>query len=94
MSKSRKAQQQRKDEQMNFLLGDVEINLGEYRRALEVKEKQLPDAKKIPLSAKQSYHKAVAENKELKAYIEQLRKNLISQQQPQRAQFFEQQKNY
>ena len=46
MSKSRKTQQQRKDEQMNFLLGDVEINLGEYRRALEVKEKQLSDAKK------------------------------------------------
>ena len=49
MSKTRKAyltQQQIKDEQINFLLGDVEKNLEEYRRNLELKEKQLSDAKK------------------------------------------------
>ena len=49
MSKTRKAyltQQQIKDEQINFLLGDVEKNLQEYRRNLELKEKQLSDVKK------------------------------------------------
>ena len=49
MSKSRTAfqsRQQIKDEQINYLLGDVEKNLEEYRNALELKEKQLSDAKK------------------------------------------------
>ena len=76
MSKTRKAyltQQQIKDEQINFLLGDVEKNLEEYRRNLELKEKQLSDAKKILISATQSYDRTVAENKKLKAYIESLK---------------------
>ena len=51
------------------MLADVEKNLEGYKIALELKEKQLSDAKKILLSAKQSYDKTVAENKELKAYI-------------------------
>ena len=76
MSKTRKAyltQQQIKDEQINFLLGDVEKNLEEYRRNLKLKEKQLSDAKKILISATQSYDRTVAENKKLKAYIESLK---------------------
>ena len=40
-------QQKIKDEQINFSLGDLEKNLEEYRQALEVKEKQLLDAKRI-----------------------------------------------
>ena len=97
MSKAKKAylsQQQIKDEQINFLLGDVEKNLEKYRRALEIKEKQLSDSKKILVSAKQSYNRIVLENKWLKAYIEKLKENFINQQQQQRAQFFEQQKYY
>ena len=42
MSKSRTAfqsRQQIKDEQINYLLGDVEKNLEEYRNSLELKEK-------------------------------------------------------
>ena len=76
MSKTRKAyltQQQIKDKEINFLLGDVEKNLEEYRRNLELKEKQLSDAKKILISATQSYDRTVAENKKLKAYIESLK---------------------
>ena len=41
MSKSRKAsrsRQQIKDEQINYLLGDVEKNFEEYRNALELKK--------------------------------------------------------
>ena len=39
--------QQIKDEQINYLLADVEKNLEEYKIALEIKEKQLSEAKKI-----------------------------------------------
>ena len=37
--------QQVKDDQINYLLGDLEKNLEDYRNALEIKEKQLSDAK-------------------------------------------------
>ena len=39
--------QQIKDEQINYLLADIEKNLEEYKIALEIKEKQLSEAKKI-----------------------------------------------
>ena len=41
-----RSRQQIKDEQINYLLGDIEKNLEEYKIALELKEKQLSDAKK------------------------------------------------
>ena len=72
------------------MLADVEKSLEEYKLALESKEKQLSDAKKILLSAKQSYDKTVAENRELKAYIENLKQHMQKQQ----VQFLEKQKNY
>ena len=48
------------------------------------------DAKKIVLSAKESYHKTVAENRGLKAYIEHLKQNIQKQQ----VQFLGKQRNY
>ena len=86
-----RSRQQVKDEQINYWLEDVEKNLEEYKIALELKEKQLSDAKKILLSAKQSYDKTVAENRELKAYIENLKQHIQQQQQ---VQFLEKQRNY
>ena len=86
----RKSRQQVKDEKINYLLADIDKNLEEYKIALETKERQLPDAKKILLSAKQSYNKTVAENRDLKSYIDNL-KQYIQQQQ---VQFLEKQKNY
>ena len=56
MSKSRnnfRNRQQIKHEEINYLLGDLEKNLEDYRQALELKEKQLSDTKKRLLSAKQ-----------------------------------------
>ena len=44
--KQNRTTQQIKEEQINFLLEDVEKNLEEYKRALVLKEKQLSDAKK------------------------------------------------
>ena len=38
--------QQIKKEQINFLLDDVEKNLEEYKKAIELKDKQWPDIKK------------------------------------------------
>ena len=71
--KDLKSRQQVKDEQINHLLADIEKNLEEHKIGLETKEKQLSDAKKILLSAKQSYDKTLAENRDLKAYIENLK---------------------
>ena len=68
-----KTAQQVKDEQINFILEDVEKKLEEYKKSLELRDKQISDAKKKLLSAKKSYNKIVAENKELRAYIETLR---------------------
>ena len=85
-----RSRQQVKDDQINYLLADVEKNLEEYKIALELKEKQLSDAKKILLSAKQSYDKTVAENRELKAYIENLKQHIQKQQ----VQFLDKQRNY
>ena len=97
MSKSRnnfRNWQQIKYEQINYLLGDLEKNLEDYRQALEFKEKQLTDAKKILLSTRQSYDKTVAENRDLKAYIENLKQRFQSMQQQQKLQFLEKQRNY
>ena len=85
-----KSRQQVKDKQVNYLLADIEKNQEEYKITLETKEKQLSDAKKILLSAKQSYDKTVAENRDLKAYIENLKQHIQQQQ----VQFLEKQKNY
>ena len=75
-----RSRQQIKDEQINYLLGDLEKNLEEYKFALETKEKQLSDARRILLSAKQSYNNVVKENTDLKAYIEKLKQHFQQQQ--------------
>ena len=79
--------QQIKDDQINYLLADVEKNLEEYRNTLEQKERQLFRAR-ILISAKQSYDNTVAENKNLKAYIVSLKEHIEKQQ----VQFIEKQK--
>ena len=46
--------QQSKEEQINFLLEDVEKSLEEYKKAIELKDKQLFDIKKILQGAKKA----------------------------------------
>ena len=41
-----KTAQQVKDEQINFILEDVEKKLEEYKKSLELRDKQISDAKK------------------------------------------------
>ena len=64
--RSNKTSQQIKEEQINFLLEDIEKNLDEYKRALEIKDKQLSDLKRILQNARISYNKVVRENQKLK----------------------------
>ena len=97
MSKIRKfnrTNQQIKEGQINFLLEVVEKNLEEYKEALELKEKQLSDTKKIIISAKNSYDKTVAENKELKIYMQKIKQRFQQYQLQQQVQFLEDRKNY
>ena len=69
MVKNFRNQQKIKDEQVNFLLGDLEKNLEQYREALENREKQLEEAKRILVAAKKSFDKLNQE----KAYIAQIK---------------------
>ena len=71
-----KTTQQIKEEQINFLLEDVEKNLVEYKKALELKDKLLSDIKKILQGAKKSYDSIVIENKELKNTLQTLNKGI------------------
>ena len=57
MVKTFKNQQKIKNEQINFLLSDLEKSLEQYKESLENKDKQLAEAKRIPLSAKQIFDK-------------------------------------
>ena len=83
-------QQKIKDEQINYLLGDLEKNLEDYRESIEIKEKQLGEAKGILVAAKQSFDKVLQENRNLKAYIENLKQHFQQQQ----ANFLNQQKAF
>ena len=68
--------QQIKEEQINFLLDEVEKNLVEYKKALELKDKLLSDIKKFLQGAKKSYDSIVIENKELKNTLQTLNKGI------------------
>ena len=50
--RSTKSTQQIKEEQLSFLLEDVEKNLEEHKKAIKIKDKQLSDIKKILQGAK------------------------------------------
>ena len=83
-----------KDEQINFLLGDLEKNLKDYRQALGIKENQLSEAKRTLVSAEQSFDTISQENRDLKAYIENLKQHYQRESQKQQLDFLKQQKAY
>ena len=56
-----KSSQQIKEEQIIFLLKDVEKKLEEYKKTIELKDKQLTVAKKCFNGAKNSYNSLVME---------------------------------
>ena len=51
-------------DKLNFLLEYVERNLEEYKKPMEIRDKQLADTKKILKNAKTSYDSLVKENKQ------------------------------
>ena len=51
-TKQNETSQQIKEEQINFLIEDVEKSLDEYKTALKTKNKQFSDIKKILITAK------------------------------------------
>ena len=82
MVKTFRSQQRLKDEQINYLLSDLEKSLEQYREAVELRDKQIADAKKILLSAKQSYDSLAQENRKLKEYVaKSQQENQLRQQQ-------------
>ena len=64
-----KSTYQIKEEQLNFLLEDIEKDWKEYKKAIELRDKQLAEAKKILKGAKNRYDSLLKENKQLKEYI-------------------------
>ena len=58
----------------------MEKNLEDYRTVIETKEKQLAEARRILMAAKQSFGKVSQENRDLKAYIENLKHYFQKQQ--------------
>ena len=93
MVKNFRNQQKIKDKQINFLLGDLEKNLEQYKESLENKEKQFAEAKRILLSAKKSFDKLNQENRDLKEYIAQI-KNQFQQENKKQQEFLKQQQSF
>ena len=83
-----------KEEQVNFLVEDIEKNLEEYRKAIELRDKQLGEAKKILKGAKNSYDLLLKENKHLKEYIVNIKHRFKQYQQQQQQQELLQDREY
>ena len=64
-----KSPYQLKDQQVEFLLEDIEKNLEEYKKIVEKNSKRLAEVKKILQGAKNSYEALTKENKQSKEYI-------------------------
>ena len=84
-------QQKIKDDQISFLLVDLEKSLEDYSQALEIKENQLSEAKRLLVSAKKSFDKISQENRDLKTYIENLKRHYQRESQKQQLDFLKQQ---
>ena len=91
---SNKSSQQIKEEQINFLLEDFKKNLDEYKKALELKVKQLSDIKKILQNAKISYNSVIRENQELKKFIENIKIRYQQYQQEQQQKYLDREREY
>ena len=89
-----KSSYQIKKEQVNFLLEDIGRNLKEYKKAIEIRDKQLADAKKILKNAKTSYDSIVRENKQLKEYFASIRQRFNQYQRQQEKQNLLREKEY
>ena len=83
-----KSTYQIKEEQVNFLLENIDKNVEEYKKAIELRDKQLAEAKKVLKGAKNSYDSLLKENKQLKEYIVNIKQRFKQYQQQQKQQDF------
>ena len=88
-----KSPYQIKEEQVNFLLEYIKKNLEEYKKAVELRDNQLAEAKKVLKGAKNSYDLLVKENKQLKEYILNIKQKSRPYQRQQQQQNFCRKKN-
>ena len=80
--KPTKSAQQIKEEQISFLLEDIEKDIAKSKKIIETKNRQLAKVKERLQGAKNSYQDLEKENKQLKQYIT----NIKQQQQQQHQQ--------
>ena len=78
-----------KEKQINFLLEEVEKNLEEYKKALQIKDKQSSNIKKILQGAKKSYDTVVNENTEFKNFFENVKQRYQQYQKQQQEKYFD-----
>ena len=71
-----KSTQQLKQEQINFLLEDVQKKLEEYEKAIALRDNQLAEAKKKLQGAKKRYNSVLKEKKQIKEYIQYIKKKI------------------
>ena len=78
-----KSPKQVKDEQINFMLGEFEEEIENFKLVISEKDKQLRDLKNILFAAKASYKKVTEENQKLKQHIVLIKENKKLRQQQQ-----------
>ena len=79
--KSTKSAQQIKEEQISFLLEDIEKDIAKSKKIIETKNRQLAKVKERLQGAKNSYQDLEKENKQLKQYITNIKQQQQQQQQ-------------
>ena len=81
--KPTKSAQQIKEEQISFLLEDIEKDIAKSKKIIETKNRQLAKVKERLQGAKNSYQDLEKENKQLKQYITNIKQQQQQQQQQQ-----------
>ena len=89
--RSIKSPYQIKEKQVNFLLEDIEKNLEEYKKVVELRDNLLAEARKVLKGAKNSYDLLAKENIQLKECIINIKQKFKQYQQQQQ---FLQEKEY
>ena len=89
--RSTKSPYQIKEKQVNFLLEDIEKNLEEYKKVVELRDNLLAEARKVLKGAKNSYDLLAKENIQLKECIINIKQKFKQYQQQQQ---FLQEKEY
>ena len=79
--KPTKSAQQIKEEQISFLLEDIEKEIAKSKKIIKTKNRQLAKVKERLQGAKNSYQDLEKENKQLKQYITNIKQQQQQQQQ-------------